>query len=176
MILVLFDYKKLHALQGIGADVHASLFFFLSQEKVVPVKEQDQRSFFCAESVHCVCFWQVLLQRVSKAWAERVFCTRTAGMFTHETKKELVIMEKTNTNGRSIEKELFIKATPQRVFLELTEQAELERWFLVKAELDLRPGGAISFEWDRARGVYNVGTILVLDPPHRLSYTWEATD
>lgn len=85
-------------------------------------------------------------------------------------------MEKTNTDGRSIEKELFIKATPQRVFLALTEQAELERWFLVKAELDLRPGGAISFEWDRARGVYNFGKILVLDPPHRLSYTWEAME
>ena len=58
-------------------------------------------------------------------------------------------MEKTNSGGHSIEKELFIKATPQRVFQALTEQAELERWFLVKAELDLRPGGAISFEWDR---------------------------
>ena len=85
-------------------------------------------------------------------------------------------MEKTNADGRSIEKERFIKATPQRVFLALTEQAELERWFLVKAELDLRPGGAISFEWDRARGVYNKGSILVLDPPHRLSYTWEAME
>lgn len=35
---------------------------------------------------------------------------------------------------------------------------------------------AISFEWDRAGGVYNFGTILVLDPPHRLSYTWEAME
>lgn len=87
-----------------------------------------------------------------------------------------MIMEKTNSDGRSIEKELFIKATPQRVFQALTEQTELERWFLVKAELDLRPGGAISFEWDRARGVYNFGKILVLDPPHRLSYTWEAME
>lgn len=87
-----------------------------------------------------------------------------------------MIMEKTNSDGRSIEKELFIKATPQRVFQALTEQTELERWFLVKAELDLWPGGAISFEWDRARGVYNFGKILVLDPPHRLSYTWEAME
>lgn len=85
-------------------------------------------------------------------------------------------MEQTDRNQRSIEKDLFIKATPQRVFQALTEQAELERWFLVKAELDLRPGGAISFEWDRARGVYNFGTILILDPPHRLSYTWEAME
>ena len=87
-----------------------------------------------------------------------------------------MIMEKTNADGRSIEKELFIKATPQRFFQALTEQAELERWFVVKADLDLRPGGAISFEWDRARGVYNFGKILVLNPPHRFSYTWEAME
>ncbi len=81
-------------------------------------------------------------------------------------------MENTNRNQRAIEKDFFIKATSQRVFQALTEQAELERWFVAKAELDLRPGGAISFFW--GTGVYNVGKILVLEPPHRLSYTWEA--
>ena len=50
-------------------------------------------------------------------------------------------MENTNHSRRSIEKDLFIKATPRRVFQALTEQAELERWYLTKAELDLRPGG-----------------------------------
>jgi uncharacterized protein YndB with AHSA1/START domain len=85
-------------------------------------------------------------------------------------------MENTNQSYRSIEKDLFIKATPQRVFQALTEKADLERWFTKIAELDLRPGGAISFEWDRARGVYNFGKILVLEPPHRLSYTWEAME
>lgn len=85
-------------------------------------------------------------------------------------------MEKTGRSYRSIEKELFIKATPQSVFRALTEKAELERWYLTKAELDLRPGGAISFEWDRTRGVYNFGKILALEPPHRLSYTWEALE
>ncbi len=85
-------------------------------------------------------------------------------------------MENTNRNQRSVEKDFFIKATPQRVFQALTEKADLERWFAVKAELDLRPGGAISFEWDRARGVYNFGKILELDPPYRLSYTWEAME
>ena len=85
-------------------------------------------------------------------------------------------MEQTNRSQRSIEKDLFIKATPQRVFQALTEKAELERWYLTKAELDLRPGGEISFEWDRAMGVYNFGKILVLEPPHRLSYTWEALE
>lgn len=81
-------------------------------------------------------------------------------------------MEKTHSIGRSIEKELFIKAPPERVFRALTEKEELERWFLRKAEIDLRPGGAIRFEWKS--GFLNQGKILVLEPPHRLSYTWEA--
>lgn len=81
-------------------------------------------------------------------------------------------MDQTFLPGRSLEKELFIKATPQRVFQALTEKEDLERWFLVKADLDLRPGGAIRFEW--GPGMVEVGKILVLEPPHRLSYSWEA--
>jgi len=82
-------------------------------------------------------------------------------------------MEKTPVIGRTLEKELFIKASPQRVFQALTTQEDLERWFLVKAEIDLRLGGAIRFEW--GPGMVEVGKILVCEPPHRLSYSWEAT-
>jgi uncharacterized protein YndB with AHSA1/START domain len=89
-------------------------------------------------------------------------------------KDSTFIMEKTPLIGRSLEKELFIKATPERVFQALTTKDDLERWFLVKAEVDLRPGGAIRFEW--GPGVFNVGKILVLEPPHRLSYSWEALE
>jgi uncharacterized protein YndB with AHSA1/START domain len=83
-------------------------------------------------------------------------------------------MENTPLMGRSLEKELFINATPQRVFQALTEPAELERWFVQKAEIDARPGGAIRFEW--APDAVEIGTILVLEPPHRLSYSWEALE
>jgi len=74
--------------------------------------------------------------------------------------------------GRTLEKELFIKASPQRVFQALTRSSDLERWFLVKAEVDVRPGGAIRFEW--GPGMFEVGKILVCEAPHRLSYSWEA--
>jgi uncharacterized protein YndB with AHSA1/START domain len=89
-------------------------------------------------------------------------------------KDSTLIMEKTPLRGRSIEKELFIKATPQRVFQALTEKVDLERWFVKTAEVDLRPGGAIRFEW--GPGMFNVGKILVLEPPHLLSYTWGALE
>ena len=85
-----------------------------------------------------------------------------------------MIMEKTPLIGRTLEKELFIKASPERVFQALIEKADLERWFVQKAEVDLRPGGAIRFEW--APDAVEIGTILVLDPPHRLSYSWETLE
>jgi len=81
-------------------------------------------------------------------------------------------MEKTQVSSRSIEKELFIKATPERVFQALSTKEDLECWFLSKGEIDLRPGGAIRFNWKP--GETDFGKILVLDPPHRLSYTLEA--
>lgn len=73
---------------------------------------------------------------------------------------------------KTVEKDIFINATPERVFQTLTEKAELERWFTKKAEVDLRAGGALRFEW--APDVIEVGKFLVLEPPQRLSYTWEA--
>jgi len=81
-------------------------------------------------------------------------------------------MKKAPHIGRSLEKELFIKAPPERVFQALTRKEDLERWFLVKAEVDLRPGGAINFEW--GPGMIEIGKVLVFEPPCRLSYTWEA--
>ncbi|GCE16978.1 SRPBCC family protein [Dictyobacter kobayashii] len=83
-------------------------------------------------------------------------------------------MDKTHLRSRSIEKELFIKATPERVFQALTEKEYLECWFLKHAEVDLRPGGMISFEW--GTGTSNFGKVLVLEPFHRFSYTWEALE
>ena len=73
---------------------------------------------------------------------------------------------------KNIEKEPFINAIPERVFQALTERDDMERWFVQKAEVDLRPGGAIRFEW--APDAVEIGKILVLEPSHRLSYSWEA--
>ncbi len=42
---------------------------------------------------------------------------------------------------KTIEKPRVIHATPERTFQALTEKEELERWFVQKAEGDVRPGG-----------------------------------
>lgn len=83
-------------------------------------------------------------------------------------------MEHTQLSGRTLEKEVFIKASPERIFRALTEPAELERWFVQKAEIDLRPGGAIRLEW--APDAVETGTILALEPAHRLSFSWQALE
>src|SRR5579875_178339 len=75
---------------------------------------------------------------------------------------------------RSIEKETFIHASPERVFQALTEKADLERWFVQKADIDLRPGGAIRLEW--APEADENGTILTVEPHHQLSYNWVALE
>ena len=89
-------------------------------------------------------------------------------------KDDTFSMEQTHLIGRTLEKELFIKASPQRVFQALTTKEDLERWFLVKAEVDVRLGGVIRFEW--GPGMVEEGLILVCEPPHRLSYSWEALE
>jgi uncharacterized protein YndB with AHSA1/START domain len=43
---------------------------------------------------------------------------------------------------KTIEKQRVIHTTPERTFQALTEKEELERWFVQKAEGDVRPGGA----------------------------------
>jgi len=74
------------------------------------------------------------------------------------------------TSGRTIEKELFIRATPERVFRALTDKAELEAWFVKEATVDLRVGGALRLFWDPTSVE---GTFLEVDPPHRVVFTWD---
>jgi uncharacterized protein YndB with AHSA1/START domain len=77
---------------------------------------------------------------------------------------------KTPMTGRMIEKEIFIRATPERVFRALTEKAELERWFVKEATIDLRVGGALRLFWDPESVE---GTFLDVDPPRRVVFTWD---
>lgn len=74
-------------------------------------------------------------------------------------------------SSRAIEKALFIRATPERVFRALTDPSELEKWFASHAEMDLRPGGALKFTW--REGQEAEGAFLIVDPPHRLSFRWQ---
>ena len=80
-------------------------------------------------------------------------------------------MVTTTQLGRSIEKDVFIRASPHAVFDGFTTPAGLMSWMrLAEAELDPRPGGYWRFKW-RGGDVAD-GVIVEIDPPHRLVMDW----
>ena len=70
-----------------------------------------------------------------------------------------------------IERETVIAAPVDRVWALLTEAEHLGRWFGDSgAEIDLRPGGALSLNWERYGTVR--GRVVDVDAPRRFSYRW----
>lgn len=67
---------------------------------------------------------------------------------------------------RFFENSIVIAATRERVWLAITDSAELNLWETTSAHLDLRPGGGFLYEY--AYGPSRPGTFLVVDPPNRL--------
>ena len=73
-----------------------------------------------------------------------------------------------------------IRAPPQRVFAAWTRPEQLRRWWgpaevrCPAAEVDLRLGGRyrITNEFPDGRQVFIAGEFQVIEPPHRLVYTW----
>src|SRR4051794_29468206 len=56
------------------------------------------------------------------------------------------------------------------VWRTLTEPEELAHWFPATVTVDLRPGGAMSFDF--GQGVTLDGEVVELDPPRRFTFTW----
>jgi uncharacterized protein YndB with AHSA1/START domain len=72
--------------------------------------------------------------------------------------------------GRTVEKEMFIAAAPERVYRAFTVKEDLERWFVTTADIQARAGGAFNLHWndDSVNGEY-----VELDPPRRITFTWD---
>lgn len=74
-----------------------------------------------------------------------------------------------------------IKAERKRVFAAWTDPRELARWFgpentkVTDARVDLRLGGAYSLRIESADGGVHtaVGRYREIEPPERLSFTWD---
>jgi uncharacterized protein YndB with AHSA1/START domain len=70
-----------------------------------------------------------------------------------------------------IERETLIAAPVERVWELLTQAEHLGRWFGdAGAEIDLRPGGALSLNWEDYGTVR--GRVVDVEPPRRFSYRW----
>lgn len=72
--------------------------------------------------------------------------------------------------GRTVEKELFIAAAPERVYDAFTTREGLETWFVTRAEIDPRPGGTFNLWWQEN---HVPGQIVALDPPRQMVFTWD---
>jgi uncharacterized protein YndB with AHSA1/START domain len=73
-----------------------------------------------------------------------------------------------------IEKDIVIAAPVERVWELITQPEHLGRWFgNAGAEVDLRPGGALSLSWHERGTAY--GRVEVVEPPHRFAYRWLMT-
>jgi uncharacterized protein YndB with AHSA1/START domain len=74
------------------------------------------------------------------------------------------------TVGRTIEKELFIAAAPERIYRAFTVKEDLERWFATNADIQPEVGGVLNLRFpnDTINGAY-----VELDPPRRITFTWD---
>lgn len=72
----------------------------------------------------------------------------------------------------TIERELVLPHSVERVWAALTEPDQIARWFGDTAELDLVPGGAGLFTWgDTDRSAVVVETV---EPPRRFAFWWNS--
>jgi uncharacterized protein YndB with AHSA1/START domain len=73
-----------------------------------------------------------------------------------------------------IERDVLIAAPVERVWELITRAEHLGRWFGdAGAEIDLRPGGAMSLRWHDHATVH--GRVEAVAPPHRFVYRWVLT-
>ena len=69
-----------------------------------------------------------------------------------------------------VTREIEIDASPETVWELLTDPEKITRWKGVHAEFDSRDGGSYRIEVIPGRTA--AGTIVELDPPRKLVYTW----
>ena len=75
------------------------------------------------------------------------------------------------TETDRIETDVLIAAPLQRVWDLITSAEHLGSWFgNAGAEIDLRPGGALSLSWTEF-GTFH-GRVEAVEPPHRVAYRW----
>jgi uncharacterized protein YndB with AHSA1/START domain len=70
-----------------------------------------------------------------------------------------------------IRREIVLPAPRDDVWDALTEPERLAEWFANDVELDLRPGGGVSFRW--SNGEERHATVTEVDPERRLAFEWD---
>ena len=69
----------------------------------------------------------------------------------------------------SLEKTIYIEASPEVVFSFLTDPEKMARWCGEEAELEARPGGLFRIRFEG--GIVSEGRYVIVDPPRRVVFT-----
>jgi uncharacterized protein YndB with AHSA1/START domain len=69
-----------------------------------------------------------------------------------------------------IEHDVLVDAPVERVWAVITEAEHIGGWFGDAAEVDLRPGGAMSLMWEKHGSV--LGRVEKVEPPTFFSFRW----
>ncbi len=78
------------------------------------------------------------------------------------------------SDAEVLEVSVHVRAKPETVFAYFTDPARYVQWMGSKAILDPSPGGEYRV-WMR-EGLEARGEFVVVDPPHRLVFTWGWTE
>jgi uncharacterized protein YndB with AHSA1/START domain len=83
-------------------------------------------------------------------------------------------MPATSHGTEVVEHRVRIAARPETVFAYLTDPERMVRWMGIEATLDPRPGGVCRIAFEPARGQVTVmsGKFEVIEPYHRIVFTW----
>lgn len=73
----------------------------------------------------------------------------------------------------AIEREIVIDAPAEVVWRTLTEPDQIVQWFADRAELELRPGGAGTFVFERGGDAKHAQLVVeAVDAPRRFAFRW----
>jgi uncharacterized protein YndB with AHSA1/START domain len=73
-----------------------------------------------------------------------------------------------------VRREIVLPATRDDVWEALTNPERLADWFANDVQLDLRPGGGVSFRW--GNGEERTATVTEVEPERRLAFEWDGED
>lgn len=69
-----------------------------------------------------------------------------------------------------IKQSYYYDVPPEKVFAALTEPAQLTRWFLSKAKVDLKKGGKVEFTWEGGHKMS--GKVKRVVSGSQIAYAW----